>query len=57
MAITSAPTIAKIKVHAIGRNIFPSIPSSVRIGRKTIMIIPIPNRMGRMTSLPDSDIL
>src|SRR5690606_41649342 len=29
-----APSMAKIKVSAIGLNIFPSTPSKVRIGRK-----------------------
>ena len=44
------PNRAAIIVRAIGRNSFPSIPSSVRTGRKTIMMINSPNRVGRRTS-------
>ena len=42
MATTNAPTIAKIKVQAIGLNIFPSMPCKVRIGKNTTRMIGSP---------------
>ena len=46
----SEPSNANIIVSAIGRKSFPSMPSSVRMGRKTIMMMPTPNATGRATS-------
>ena len=46
----SEPSSAKISVSAIGLNSFPSTPSSVRMGRKTIRMMPTPNATGRATS-------
>ncbi len=42
-----------MNVHAIGRNIFPSMPSSVSTGAKTSVMMPIPNTMGRTTRALD----
>ena len=47
---TSEPAKAKITVNAIGRNSFPSMPSSVRIGKYTIMMISSPKSVGLRTS-------
>ena len=41
---------ASTTVIAIGWNIFPSMPVSAKIGRYTAVMIPMPNRLGRMTS-------
>ena len=38
-----------IMVSAMGRNIFPSMPSRVRMGRNTIMMMPTPNATGLAT--------
>lgn len=46
----SDPVSAKIKVRAIGRNIFPSTPSSARIGSCTIVMMATPKTTGRRTS-------
>ncbi len=45
-----APVNAISTVKAIGVNIFPSTPVSVRIGRYTTAIMNVPNRLGRITS-------
>ena len=47
----SEPTIANEIANAIGRNIFPSTPSSVKSGRKTMMMMAIANTIGRPTSV------
>ena len=39
-----------MKLNAIGRNIFPSIPRRLRIGRKTMMTTRPAKRTGRPTS-------
>ena len=46
-----------LMVYAIGLNIFPSMPSRVKSGRKTIMIITMPKVIGLPTSFADSRIL
>ena len=46
----SEPISAKTTVNAIGRNIFPSTPSSARIGRWTIVMIATPKTTGLRTS-------
>jgi hypothetical protein len=45
------PIRANEMVNARGANILPSNPSSVNRGKKTMMIIAMPNTMGRPTSL------
>ncbi len=44
------PIRAKMTVSAMGRKSLPSVPSSVRIGRYTIMMISSPNMVGLRTS-------
>ena len=51
---TSEPSNAKIIVSAMGRNSFPSTPSSVRMGRNTIMMMSSPNIVGLRTSIAAS---
>ena len=46
IALVSASTT----VMAIGWNIFPSMPVSAKMGRYTAVMMPMPNRLGRMTS-------
>ena len=54
MATSNDPANAKAIVKAIGANILPSTPSSVKSGRNTTMIIAIENTIGRLTSLAES---
>ena len=48
----SDPARARMTVSAIGRNIFPSIPVSAKIGTYTRMMMPTARVMGRRTSRP-----
>ena len=52
-AMSSAPPSAKMNVQAIGRNIFPSMPSRARTGKKTTMMMAMPKTMGRATLLAE----
>ena len=45
-----AAVSANTTVKAIGWNIFPSTPSSAKIGRYTAVMMPTPNRLGLITS-------
>ena len=51
---TSAAVRADMNVNAIGLNIFPSTPSRLRIGMKTMITIRPANRIGVPTSKADS---
>jgi hypothetical protein len=47
---SSEPARANTTVHAMGLNIFPSMPPRLRIGRYTMMMMPMPKAMGLTTS-------
>ena len=46
------PAKANTIVNPIGRNMIPSVPVSVKMGRKTIMIMMMANNKGLPTSSP-----
>ncbi|MNY44936.1 hypothetical protein D3C86_1800050 [compost metagenome] len=49
-ASNSEPSMAKLIVRAIGANILPSMPESVKSGTKTAMMMVMAKTIGRPTS-------